>query len=261
VFGEIVDALMRDAPLPAEARRMASSASTRVARLTTAGKNYYVKVFLPRGRLELLKRLVIGSRAQRATRAADTLAQAGFHTPAVVASGDRGSASWLITEAVAGVGLGIYADVFLRGPLSPARLAWKRSILRAFGDLVGRLHRQGIIHGDLRLNNVLIDVHSPVPVFYLIDNERNRRFKNRPPRKLIVKNLVQASLLYPVFGSRADRLRFFQAYAAHFAALTGRERRDLMRDVQGRSELRLDSLARRSVSPRPELEKVYNVPA
>ncbi|MCW8195756.1 hypothetical protein F6455_13255 [Proteobacteria bacterium 005FR1] len=260
-FWHIVSALKQGDPLPADAQRLTSSASTRVVRVSEADKDYYVKVFLPRGRLELLKRVMLGSRAQRAALAADTLAQAGFHTPAVVAFGNVGGASWLVTEGVAGLGLGIYADVFLRGPLSTARLAWKRSILHAFGDLVGRLHRQGIIHGDLRLNNVLIDTYSPVPMFYLIDNERNRRFKGMPPRALIVKNLVQASLLYPVFGTRTDRLRFFEAYAEHFPTLSGQERRSLLREVQRRSSQRLESLAQRPLAKRPELENVYNVPA
>lgn len=238
-----------------------SSVATRVARVEAGGEAFYVKVFLARNWLDSIKQQFRGSRAARATKAARILRQAGFRTPDIVLSGDHGARSWLVSRAVPGVSLGIYAESFLRGALSRERMAWKRLIIARLGDLVGSLHRQGIVHGDLRLNNILIDAHEKTPVFYLIDNERNRHFTGLPPEKLRVKNLVQVGLLYPAFGSRTDQLRFFRAYWRQLPTADTSERRRITDTAQDKYRGRLADLARKPRQNPPSAPRgVSNVP-
>jgi len=45
-------------------------------------------------------------------------------------------------------------------------------VVAALGTEIGRLHSKKIIHGDLRPNNVLIELGADKPIFHFIDNER-----------------------------------------------------------------------------------------
>ena len=93
---------------------------------------------------------------------------------------------------------------------TPCSLREKRDLLRQFGLTVGRMHRAGVVHGDLRPGNVLVRRNGNRWEFFLIDNERTRRHRYLRGR-LRRKNLVQINML-PRGISNTDRMRFFLPY-------------------------------------------------
>ena len=104
--------------------------------------------------------------------------------------------------------LGRYA-----GPIDAARREEKRSIVRAFGRFVGRLHRAGIYHGDLKAVNVFVRwTGEGEPAFRLVDYDRVR-FGRSVSRRRRIKNLAQVAASVAVLITKTDRLRFFLAYA------------------------------------------------
>ena len=57
----------------------------------------------------------------------------------------------------------------------------KRALLRALGSEVARLHRTGIVHGDLTPYNVFVTPGEP-PCFIFLDHDRTRPgFPGRTP--------------------------------------------------------------------------------
>lgn len=259
---EAIEALVHGRQLPEGLSLVPSSVMAKVGHMEVAGEEFYLKVYLAGTRLDRLKQRLRGSRAERARRAAEELEHHGFHTAEVVMTGDVGDLSWMVSRAIDGIGVGNYAYAFLRAPFSPARLRWKRQILTELGRYMGRLHAVGIVHGDLRMNNILIDGNAPDPVFSLIDNERNMRFRYYMPRRLRIKNLVQITLFHPPIVTRTDRLRFFQAYCAEIGMMSGRRRLSLARATEKKYEERYQRLARKQRPIRWGIpENVSNVPS
>jgi serine/threonine protein kinase len=120
-----------------------------------------------------------------------------------------------------GAGTASYLASFLRSTHRPEIIAWKRQLIRRLGVEIGRRHSAKIIHGDLRPNNFLIELGKVQPGFYFIDNERTKQYRQSPPRRLIIKNLVQIGMLFPVDISKTNRLRFWNSYCAHCPRYTG----------------------------------------
>lgn len=259
---QAVHALLHDQPLPEGVVRVPSSALARVARMDVAGETFFLKVYLSGGRLDDFKQRLRGNRAERARSAALDLERFGFATAEVVMTGTAGNTSWMVSRAIEGIGVGFYAHAFLRAPVSStARLRWKREVIRELGTYVGRLHAAGIVHGDLRMNNILIDGHAKEPRFALIDNERNMRFGFYMPRRLRIKNLVQVALFHPPIVSRSDRLRFYQAYCAAIGLESRSGQLALARATEKKYEERSRRLAekQRPICWDPP-ENVSNVP-
>ena len=90
----------------------------------------------------------------------------------------------------------------------------KRGIIRSTGLLLRQFHQAGFFHGDLQLKNILVADNQPL----LIDFDRSFR-KQTLSKKERIKNLLRLNrsvekwrrLGLPI--TRADRLRFFRAYA------------------------------------------------
>ena len=95
--------------------------------------------------------------------------------------------------------------------LTKEQLQGKRELIRAFGQTIGRMHAADIFHGDLRLGNVLVRREKSGWRFFLIDNERTRKFW-RLPARIRLKNLVQVNMLDSDGATKTDRMRFFKAY-------------------------------------------------
>jgi tRNA A-37 threonylcarbamoyl transferase component Bud32 len=188
-----------------------SSPYAKVACIRVEGEEYYFKAFLPRGRVERIKTLLRGSRAARCRRHTRALRAYGFSAPDVIAAQTGGRIPWVVMEGARGVAWADYLASFLTGPQSAERLRWKRDLICALGAEVGRLHKLGFAHGDLRPFNVLVDASAREPLFHFIDNERSRR----PPflhERERVRNLVQINMLQAPQIQRTDRLRFWRAY-------------------------------------------------
>lgn len=144
----------------------------------------------------------------------------------------------MISEGVNALGLGDYIGKHWQRPLSRAEISTKRRFIRKFGKMIGELHKNGISHGDLRVNNILVQESTDDVIFYFVDNERNTLFR-KIPRRLIKKNLVQINMMQSPHISRQDRLRFFQAYCEAYGGLSPAEKLALIQEVQQRTVERL----------------------
>ena len=231
-----VATLMQRGELPPGWRWVVSSPAARVA----TAQGVFIKLFLSRNRWEWPKQLLRGGRATRAAREGLRLAKLGFLTPEVCGYGTlacslvRGSffgvTQWLATRAVPAMSFGDFVTGFFDGKEEREGVA-RAPLYQHLGTLVGQLHRAGIIHGDLRPNNVLLGCAGDGIRFYLIDNERNRQYR-RLPRKLVLKNLVQIQMQFDSDFNSLERQLFFSAYTE--ARGIGDDERDALADASQR---------------------------
>jgi hypothetical protein len=189
----------------------------------------YFKQYLCRSTWDFIKHLVRASRAKRAFKATLMLEKNGFESPVIVAMGESKSnfldrENFLVTLEVEDAKQ-IYQ--FIPDKLenfTKEQLNDMRELIRTFGHTVGKLHAVGIFHGDLRLGNVLVRREKSGWHFFLIDNERTRKFRRLPPR-LRLKNLVQANILISDCITKTDRMRFFKSYLQENIGIHGRHKK------------------------------------
>ena len=235
-YAEAVRVLL-DGELPSGWEWVDSSVNSIVARRLKPKLVYY-KEFLSRSPFEGIKSFFRGSRCQRAISKGKILRQRGFYSPVVSCWGKKGNRHFMISEGVDALGLGDYIDKHWQRPLSGGEISAKRRFIEQFGTMIGELHKNGICHGDLRVNNILVHESTGEVIFYFVDNERNTLFK-KIPRRLIRKNLVQINMMQSPYISRQDRLRFFQAYCEAYGGLSPAEKLALIARVQQRTVERL----------------------
>lgn len=225
--------------------RVRSAPTARVFRFSVeignAERTIYYKEFLNRFVWDVIKHIVRASRARRAFMASAMLASKGFRVPETVALGERRTVFWLrqcfsMTFEVE-ASEAVYAILSREaGSMKVAELRNRRELIRGLGAIVGRLHREGIVHGDLRLGNVLARCEQGRWQFFFLDNERTRRFSGLPAR-LRLKNLVQVNMCREGVSS-TDRLRFYRAYLSQCPEL-GPHRKYWAAKVQARTAQRL----------------------
>lgn len=223
--------------LPNHWERIDSSDHTVVAKRETHAPVYY-KEYLARSVLEGIKGVLRGTRCNRARSQSNLLTKLGFHSPAVLCWGQYGKREFMITQGVRGQALAKYIHQHWQRPLSHEQLLQQRRLIRELGQEIGRLHRIGIVHGDLRLNNILLDSTKEKSHFYFIDNERNRKYR-RVPLHWIKKNLIQANMVIPHVVTFTDRMRFFRAYNQTYGRFSSNQQRHLAHDIQSKSMQRL----------------------
>jgi tRNA A-37 threonylcarbamoyl transferase component Bud32 len=225
--------------------RLSSSQNAKVWKFETRNGWYILKEYLGKGFFDDMKTLVRGSRAKKAWERGRDLSVKGFDTPRGIAFGEcvsflLPSRSFLVAEFLQD-SPGVYTLLKeeFGVPLSRERVRIKRSLFRELGRFVGRLHAEGIVHGDLRLDNIIVHRwRSDSPGFFLIDNERNRHFSGVIPDRLRLKNLVQVNMLLLVQVTFSDRLRFFKAYLEENPGL-GPVRKEWMRRILLKTQKRL----------------------
>lgn len=205
-------------------------------------RNLYVKQFLFRSAWDFVKHLFRPSRARRAFRASLMLAGHGFCVPETVALGERRygpvcTSNFLITCEInkAGDLYACFKNNWQRH--SSDILRNKRRFIRALGKTVGRMHREGIFHGDLRAGNIFAKSSDGTWQFFFLDNERTRKFTFLPQR-LRIKNLVQINMLQRENITLTDRMRFMKAYLDHNGDVRSRWK-DLARKVVVKTRRRL----------------------
>ncbi len=201
--------------------RVRSSGNARVFFAPCIFKGHQVQVYFKHylfraKRFDFFKHLVRPGRGKRALQASLMLLEHGFNAPEPLAllqkrHGPFATENILVTRGVENsVPLGTRLKE-LSIPHDPAVLKAKRRLIAEFGRTVGRMHALGIIHGDLRLNNVLVQNPEDIPGFFFIDNERTRKYK-RATDKLVKKNLVQINMQRDAV-SNTDRMRFMRTYS------------------------------------------------
>jgi len=197
---------------------MESSRNSRVLRFHAScggERTIYYKEYIRRSPVDWLKQLLYPCRAMRAFHASLMLAEAGFLSPTVIGAGWAGRGllgkrSFLATEEVAGARPVYKYLVPPHCDESGCTHRDRSELVRSLGRTIGRMHRAGIVHGDLRPGNVLARKAADCWEFFFLDNERTRR-RRILPASLRLKNLVQINML-PQGISRTDRMRFFHAY-------------------------------------------------
>ena len=240
-FISIADSLLKGI-LPKGWEWVNSSSNTIVAR-RSAPSTYY-KEFLKKSPFEGLKNIFRGNRSKRARLNREILIGKGFHSPTTYCWGRKKGRPFFFTEGVNALGVGIFIHNNWKIPLFGEKRYSKRIIIEKLGQEIGRLHKAGIYHADLRLNNILIQHNKKKIKFYLIDNESIYCFK-RIPRRLIEKNLVQVNMVFPLYVTRQDRLRFFNSYNKVYNRFSIAEQRVLIRRVQSRTIKRLLKIMQR----------------
>lgn len=203
----------------------------------------YYKEFLNRSPFEVLKSVIRGSRCRRARVQEEILRQKGFSSPTIYCWGRKGQRHFMITEGIDAPGVGKFIYKHWKQPLPRKELSTKRMIIEKLGEEIGRLHKCGICHGDLRLNNILIQKRAREISFHFIDNERNRSYR-QIPKRLIEKNLVQLNMILPFYLTLQDRLRFFKTYGKVYTRFSRRDERVLVERVQ---KLTLKRLAAKGI--------------
>ena len=193
------------------ADKIPSSENTRVYQLPEPINGFY-KEFLSRSKIESIKTLIKGSRAKRHIEQSTLLVNNGFNSPLLLAEGCLDNRDFVVTQTVPGFSFGDFLGTVLRRPDNKKDLHWKRSLITSVGALIGGLHSVGIVHGDLRPNNLLLAEKEGKSHWYFIDNERNKKSNGPVRRRDIIKNLVQMNMLHPVDMTMTDRRRFFSAY-------------------------------------------------
>ncbi|MCJ7729967.1 MAG: hypothetical protein MUO27_08850 [Sedimentisphaerales bacterium] len=184
-------------------------------------KVVYLMEYFYRSWWDFVKHFFRSSRAKRAMEAGFMLAENGFESPYVIAMGQRNFAFLTTRSFVATLEVENSRSVY-QLVSAAEKFQEKRSFIRAFGRTIGRMHADGIFHGDLRLGNVLAQKTEDRGQktedgkqwhFFFLDNERTKRFR-RLPARLRLKNLVQINMFEPGKVSNTDRMRFFKEYWA-----------------------------------------------
>lgn len=180
------------------------------------GMSYYYKEFFNRGLKDILRNLIGLYRAKKAYKAGYMLLEKNFHTPKPVLFGIAkknffAMKNFLITEAVDAERTYEHLKKHYILPLSFELIKEKRSLIYAAGREIGRLHKSGIFHGDLRVGNILISRTGDDAIFYFIDNERTVKRKILS-KKYRLKNLVQLNMLGLPHITKTDRFRFINSY-------------------------------------------------
>lgn len=200
--------------------RQTSSKMTRVwastARYRSKAINVYIKLHLQRSAIDFIKHLFLAGRGRRAFKASIMLRRNGMDCPEPLALlekrfGPFRTDNILVTEGIPDC-VQLHTHLQRLAAEGTARAETeKRTIIRELGEYVGKMHRLGIFHGDLRLGNILLQNDNGRWRFHLIDNERTRKLPSLP-RRLATKNLVQLNI-FRVGISNTDRMRFLNAYA------------------------------------------------
>jgi Lipopolysaccharide kinase (Kdo/WaaP) family len=190
------------------------------ARLTVDGgeRVLYLKIFHSAEGLSAFKDLFRRSKAFRFWRQGVALRESGFHVPLTVAVGEQRrfrfvQRAFVLTESIEGRALPDFLDWRDARREDSRDLARKWEGIKAFGNLVRRFHQLGFVHGDMVASNILVGETVDDGIkFYLMDNDRTRRFPLWFPQSLWRRNLVQLNRMPLPTISLQDRMRFLHAY-------------------------------------------------
>jgi hypothetical protein len=179
----------------------------------------FLKVFHPPSGIDAAKDICRSSKAFRFLRQSVALAAAGFLAPTTIAAGEertrrRLKRAFVLTVAVPGEPVPEFLRNRYSDGLSGPGLAEKRLALESLGREIRSLHDAGFVHGDLVPTNIVIVTDPGVGCrFYLMDNDRTRRYPLWLAQSLWKRNLVQLNR-FPLPGiTLQDRMRFFRAYS------------------------------------------------
>jgi tRNA A-37 threonylcarbamoyl transferase component Bud32 len=174
------------------------------------GPDAYFKVLDPIRGLNRIRWILKRRRVAHVAWISERLRADGVGVPEILLLGAEhgGGREIIVTARVDGFSLARH--------LRRAKLASRRTVLRALGAEVAALHRAGYIHGDLSPFNVFVTGLEP-PKFVFIDHERTRRTIMSRLARPRMRNLVQLGHL-ELFGiTNTDRMRVWCGYSEKFS--------------------------------------------
>lgn len=185
-----------------------------------AGKNHeklYLKIYHRSRSVGALKDCFRDSKAFRALKLGEALSKRGFHAPFAVAAGEeRGLGllrrAFFLTLSVEGVSLPQFLRERFSVPLDADGVRVKREYLQKLALETRRLHQSGFVHGDLVPTNIFLRSKGTGLEFFLMDNDRTRRYPAWFPHRLWKRNLVQLNRFALPGISLQDRMRFLRFY-------------------------------------------------
>ncbi|MBN1943815.1 MAG: hypothetical protein JW849_11030 [Phycisphaerae bacterium] len=184
--------------------------SRTVYRGVMEGREVYLKHYHGRSWDHRLRRALGFSDAVHEFRLAMYLQSRGVPTAPPLAARCDKEAEWLLTRAVTPAEpVDAWHERQLRlGPQGQANI---RRCAAAMGELIGRMHRAGVIHDDLHCGNVLVRTDGPDVQLVLMDLHRASR-RRRLSRRRKAVNLAHLFHDRRHFTTRTDRLRFLAHY-------------------------------------------------
>ncbi len=204
--------------------RCSRHAETRLAK--PGETEVFVKIISPPKGLVRLKRLIRGAPSDHVAAITAALRRDGFRAPAPILWGSeaRSGRQVIVTARAKGT---LLPRLLREGRCA---IGAKRSMLRALGAEIARLHRAGYIHGDLTPFNIIVEEVSPDARFIFLDHERTRKTWLARFERPRLRNLVQLGHFDLLGVSRTDRMRVWRGYAE--AQRAGRSRRQLRRLIR-----------------------------
>jgi tRNA A-37 threonylcarbamoyl transferase component Bud32 len=178
----------------------------------------YIKRYNPKGSLFALRYLLRRSRAQRAWQTARNLCARHIPTPEPLAFQDRRpcgflQASYLVTRALAGAdGLDRYVEKHF--PAWP--IDTKRAFLGRLAGLLKAAHGHGMMHGDLKAKNILVESGCRAGEQFLFIDLDATQVRASAPFFERYRDLARlnCSFLNTALVSRTHRLFFLRCYVA-----------------------------------------------
>lgn len=194
----------------------------------------YYKFDNCRGTYDFIKNIFRPSRAIRAWRAMNRLAELGFHVPRQIMAAEKRVGllwhdSFLVTRAVEQA---VSIDAYVNTAIAEGRMtrSQKRSVIHALADLVRALHDRRIYHADLKGANILIAPKSEGYELTIIDADRVH-FPHHLSRRRRLKNLARINASFSSDITLKDRLRFYRRYARHTRYYARSVRREIYRSI------------------------------
>ena len=171
-----------------------------VARLRLDGRECVVKQYNALGGLKGLRRALRESRATRSWRAAHWLELLQVPTAAPLGLREQGLGpltrrAWLVCEALDGPTLASRLDDAAEQDL-PA-------LARALDASLGRLHRAGVVHGDLKASNLLVD-GTRLALVDLDAVQRPPRWRRRRAQRRDWQRLLRNFAARPALAGRLE---------------------------------------------------------
>jgi len=189
------------------ARVLEDTDRSRVTAVATAAGDVIVKQVRPRGIARLLADALRGSPARRAWRAGHGLLVRGIGAARPLAFVEHRHFgvprdSWVVLEDVGGAG-----DALQVSSTDPD------AVLDALGDLLRRLHRREVEHGDLKATHVFIELGHGRPQARLVDLE-GVRFRRRLTDTDRLRALAELNASLPDRIPARARLDLWRRYVA-----------------------------------------------